>query len=248
MRLLYLDDSGSSANASDSHLILAGLSVPQKKPWWISKNLDKIANRCWPDNPQGLEFRGSDIFSGRRHWRGIRRDIRHDAYSEALRTIADDRSVRVFAAVVDKDASQNSDPMELAFEHVCNRFDRYLLRLHRRGETERGLIILDKSSYETSLQGLAADFRVSGHSWGTLRNIAEVPLFVDSRATRLIQLADLIAYAFRRDYEYGDGAYAQILHPRIDADRGVMHGLVHHTAQHGTCDCVACSQRGRRPR
>lgn len=51
-------------------------------------------------------------------------------------------------------------------------------------DTQRGVIILDKSSYETSLQGLSREFRLDGHRWGQLHNIAETPLFVDSRATQ----------------------------------------------------------------
>ena len=48
------------------------------------------------------------------------------------------------------------------------------------------------------LQSLAAEFKAVGHSWGVTHNLAYVPLFVDSRATRLIQYADLVAYAMWR--------------------------------------------------
>ena len=48
------------------------------------------------------------------------------------------------------------------------------------------------------LQSLAAEFKAVGHSWGVTHNLADVPLFVDSRATRLIQYADLVAYAMWR--------------------------------------------------
>ncbi|MCW5730570.1 MAG: DUF3800 domain-containing protein [Alphaproteobacteria bacterium] len=44
----------------------------------------------------------------------------------------------------------------------------------------------------------------SGHRWGKLYKIGEVPLFVSSRATRMIQIADMIAYALRRYYENGE--------------------------------------------
>lgn len=155
MHLLYLDDSGSVGNASDRHIVLAGVCVFERQPHWFSGRLDRIAERLWPENPLGLEFRGSDIFAGRKHWRGIPKHDRIAAYREALEVIEASSQVRVFAAVIHKAAISPHDPMEYAFEQLCNRFDRFLGRLHRNGDTQRGLIILDDSSYETSLQDLA---------------------------------------------------------------------------------------------
>ena len=34
-----------------------------------------------------------------------------------------------------------------------------------------------------------------------LRNLADVPLFADSRASRLLQAADLVSYALYRHYD-----------------------------------------------
>ena len=87
------------------------------------------------------------------------------------------------------------------------------------------MIIFDKSTYETTIQALATDFRTIGHSWGIIRNFAEVPLFLDSRASRLIQLADMIAYTTFRHFERGDsGLFASIQH-RFDSEGGINHGL-----------------------
>jgi len=130
--------------------------------------------------------------------------------------------------------------MEFAFEQLINRFDRMLGRLHQAGDTQRGLIVLDKTSYETSLQGLSLTFKTSGHRWGRVRNMAETPLFVDSRATRLIQAADLIAYALRRYYNRGEARYFDIIKDRIDAEGGVVHGLTHYRPAGERCVCFAC--------
>lgn len=62
----------------------------------------------------------------------------------------------------------------------------------------RGLVVMDRSHYEETLQELARGFRVQGTRWGQLRNLAEVPLFVDSRASRLVQIADLLSWAVWR--------------------------------------------------
>jgi hypothetical protein len=197
MHLLYLDDSGSVGNAADRHLILAGVAVFERLPYWFSERLDVIARAISPELWQDLEFRGSDIFSGRKRWRKIRRNERENAYGDALMILGRSSQVRLFGAAIHKAAISPEDPMEYAFEQLISRFDRFLSRLHRRNNTQRGIVILDKSSYETSLQRLAREFRLDGHRWGQLHNIGETPLFVDSRATRMIQFADLVAYALR---------------------------------------------------
>ena len=115
--------------------------------------------------------------------------------------------------------------MEYAFEQLASRFDRYLGRLHRAGNTQRGLILFDKSVHEASLQNLARDFRTVGHRWGVLRNLSEVPVFIDSRASRLIQLADLIAFAVFRNWEKSDSRFYDIIRDRFDSEGSVVHGL-----------------------
>ncbi len=95
----------------------------------------------------------------------------------------------------------------------------------RNNDRQRGLIIFDKASYETPLQSLASRFRSTGHRFGKVRNLSEVPLFLDSRASRLVQLADLIAYAIFRHLEHGDSRFFDRIQQRFDAEGGVCHGL-----------------------
>ncbi|MBP0616721.1 DUF3800 domain-containing protein [Jiella mangrovi] len=245
MYLLYLDDSGSSGNAADGHVILAGFAVFERQPHWLSLQLDDLAREIWPQNPDGLEFRGADIFSGKRHWRGVGKVQRLDCYRRALSILGTSRLVHVFGIAVHKASVSPDDPMERAFEEIANRFDRFLGRLHRQNNTQRGLIVLDKSSYGTSLQGLATNFRSVGHRWGQLFNLTDVPLFVDSRATRLIQYADMVAYALRRYYENGQSEYFDLISRRFDAQGGVVHGLAHLVRPENACHCQACRQRVR---
>lgn len=243
MYLLYLDDSGSVSNPADKHIVLAGLAVFERQPHWLSEKLDAIAARVWPDSPSSIEFRGADILGGKKHWRGVERGERLIAYREALEIVGRSQLVTIFGAVVHKAAVSPSDPMEYAFEQICNRFDRFLGRLHKAENTQRGLIILDDSTYETSLQGLARNFRTEGHRWGQLYNLADVPFFADSRATRMIQYADMIAHAVRRYYENGDATYFNLLSGRFDAVGGVIHGLTHYTPAGSGCNCLSCRQR-----
>lgn len=148
------------------------------------------------------------------------------AIEDALKIfLASHPSNRLFASVVKKAAVSPADPVEFAFEQLASRFDHYLGRLHKAGDSQRGIIIFDKSTYETTIQSLATDFRTIGHNWGVIRNLSEVPLFLDSKASRLIQLADLIAYGIFRNFERGDDRFFNIIKNRFDSEGGITHGL-----------------------
>lgn len=134
--------------------------------------------------------------------------------------------------------------MEIAFEELCSRFDLQLKRIFAvEKNPQRGLIVLDESSYETSLQNLAHNFRQIGTHGGTIANLAEVPLFVDSRASRLVQLADHVAYAVFRRYEAKDTTFLDIILNKFDSGNGKLHGLIHKQNRETSCMCPACMSR-----
>ena len=198
----------------------------ERQGYWIAKALDEIAARFNPSDPATVELHGNPMNSGKGIFRQFPKPDRAKALEDALKVfLTSHRSNRLFASVVRKAKVSPVDPVEFAFEQLSSRFDQYLMRLHKTGDTQRGLILFDKSTYETTLQSLATDFRTIGHQWGTIRNLSEVPLFLDSKASRLIQLADLIAYAIFRNYERGDDRFFSIIRDRFDAEGGVTHGL-----------------------
>jgi hypothetical protein len=226
MHILYLDDAGSVGNASERFFILAGISLFERQTWFLERELDRIAATLRPDEPKSLEIHGNAILSGRKVWRSIQVAQRRQIIGDCLRAIKLLHGpVRLFGAVVEKRAVSPNDAVEIAFEEVASRFDKFLMRRHREGHAERGLLVLDKSTMETRLQSLATDFRFVGHSNGKLRNLADVPFFVDSRASRLIQYADLVSYALWRNYERDDPEFFDIIADRFDREGGVVHGL-----------------------
>lgn len=213
MYLLYADESGSVGDPKQHFFVLAGFCVFERQGYWIAKELDKIAARFNPADPTSVELHGNPMNSGKGIFRQFTKQARAEAIEDALRIfLRSHPSNRLFASVVRKVKVSPKDPVEFAFEQLSSRFDHYLTRLHKSGGPQRGVrgvILFDKSTYESTLQSLATDFRTIGHKWGVLRNLSEVPLFLDSRASRLIQLADLIAYAVFRYYESADDRFSQ---------------------------------------
>lgn len=226
MYLLYADESGSVGDPKQKFFVLAGVCVFERQSFWISSELDKIASRFDPANPNSVELHGNPMYGGKKFWRQFPKEMRHQAIRDSLSVLAASHpSNRIFVCAVEKSLISPHDPVEYCFEQLASRFDYFLTRVHKKGDTQRGIIIFDKSTYESTIQSLATDFRTIGHTWGILRNFSEVPLFIDSKASRLIQLADLVAYAAFKAYEQGDDELYSLISGRTDSDGGIKHGL-----------------------
>jgi hypothetical protein len=245
MYILYLDDAGSVGNHEEKHFVLGGVALFERHISHLESALDQIARETGLSDPNTLEFHGNEMRAGRARWRGIAsRDQRLDVMARALEASSVLRGRwALFGAAINKAAISPRDPVEYAFEQVVSRFDQFLARQRTDGHSQRGLIVLDRSTRETRLQELATSFRREGHSWGRLRNIVDVPFFVDSRATRAIQYADLVTYALWRRFEKDDPVLFDRIKGQFDAQGGTVHGLFHERFAEHRCSCPYCESR-----
>jgi len=230
MHLLYIDESGHTADSSQKHFILAGISVHEKTTHWLEKDLNSIASR-FSSNYDEIELHGSPMLSGRGFWRSVPKLDRINAIKESLELIKKyyGKKVRLFAAVMDKSKIEEGDISSLAFEQIASRFDYFLIRIHNRHEDDqRGIMVFDESSTENTIQSLSRRFKHDGHKWGNLKKFAEVPVFMNSKSSRLIQLADLIAFSIFRKFERDDEQFFEVIQNCFDYEGGIKHGLYVH--------------------
>ncbi|MGH1590781.1 DUF3800 domain-containing protein [Methylobacterium phyllosphaerae] len=220
MYLLYLDDSGDVDDPNINHFVLGGVAVFERQIHWLDQELNSIAARFDPANPHIVELHGNPMLQGNKGWKSFPQSERISAMQDCLRAFTRiPQSNVAFAIVIEKGSVKDVDPVEHAFEMLINRFDLFLRKRFQQGDPQRGLLVMDESSYEKRFQGLARNFKTQGHRWGQLRNLAEVPLFVDSRATRLIQLADIVSYSIFRNFEKKDDRFLPIIKDRFVIDR-----------------------------
>lgn len=229
MHLLYLDESGN--DPSLPWFVLAGLSVPERQTHWIEQDLNQIASRFGADAVYDVELHGSPMHTGNKRWRKVPREDRQQAIQDALRCGVTERQqygVRLFGAVIRRDClPAGREPIDEAFEQLSARFDQMLTRLNRRPnrQAERGLILFDKAANEMTIQAVAREFKYTGHQWGRTRNYAEVPVFLNSETSRLIQLADLVAYALYQHHANGYSDYFNVIASCFDQEGSQQHGL-----------------------
>lgn len=245
MYLLYLDDGGSPGNQCEDYFVLGGICVFEAQVEWFIRELDKLAATHNPSAPEQVEFHASAIYSRRVDpWNRLSQDEARGTLKSVLNVVSRSYdSTRLFACAIEKKSHPGGDVVEMAFEDLCKRFDLFLGRLKAAGDSQRGMIILDKTTRETSLQKLSQEFRKVGTQWGVLRNLADTPFFVDSRASRLVQIADHVAYSVFRRYNAGDAQYFDLIAHRFDAEGNVVHGLAHKHSERSACMCPSCLSR-----
>jgi hypothetical protein len=265
MYLMYLDDSGSQDNERDTHLVLGGLIIHKDEFYHLQKAMDDLADALLGSEGRDEEFHASAIYNAHKPpWDRFEQQEQREIIKKVLRVGVkqcrrglppeqERPAAALFACAVNKADFPGQDAMEMAFDDLCGRFEKFLHRQHRIFKHRfKGMIILDKSSrraQEATLQKLARNFTLNGTRWGVqTENILDVPMFVDSRASRGIQLADAVAHAVFRYYARGDSKYFDVIKNNFDMSDNTLHGLCHKTRSSPSCSCPFCRQFNSRAR
>lgn len=250
MILLYLDESGGLENPGD-HFVVGGIAVAEQDLETLRRRIEGVARKHLLPHQLGLELHAQAIRTGKGPWGRIPGHVKEGLLRDVPRLIGQFRSpaqrpYAVFAVARAPGSLPGVDPLERTFEEILLRFTEFLVRTSSGGLTDLGLVVADEAKYELILQPLVTSWREFGTRKGTLkrlRRLAEVPLFVDSRATRMIQMADFVAHAVYRHYQAANSTLLAPLLPAIDTSAGVLHGLVHLRKGYHSCPCPACVSR-----
>jgi hypothetical protein len=198
MQIMYVDESGGDdANASNAYFILAGIVAFERSAYHICSEVDGIQEEFFPGTTSPVEFRASAIWSGNGEpWNSMLRPDRGRLMSRLYQFIAAHEDLTLFGIPMHKPSFVSDHPMQKTCEELAGHFDRFLENLEierpQHGK-QRGLMIFDQSKHEKTVQALMAQYRTTGASFGRVKRLAEVPLFTDSKITRMLQLADLVA-------------------------------------------------------
>lgn len=248
MYLLYLDESG---NRQSEHFVVGGLAIHEQDAHRYARAVDALF-RGLPAQITDGELHAQHIRTGRGAWRAVQKEVRQRITDDiaTLLTSTQHRAARppvLFSVVIHKPSFPHHDPFERAYEDFFARCNGFLGRLASRGDRHRCIAIADRSRLEPFVQRFMRSWREEGASTGAaigpMTAYAEVPLFVDSAASRLVQLADFVAHWVYRAYEAGDAGVLDRMLPAFDADGGRKHGLVHLVGRYRECQCAACMSR-----
>lgn len=228
MHLLYLDESGEPTDPRSDFFVLAGVIAFERVTHWVDARLGHLAARVDPDTPSAIEFHGAPMRAGKGVWRTLPSEHRAQLTVDVLNVLGQPSlGLKVVASVIEKSTVPRNKLLERSFENVAHLFDRFLAdSWHREGRRERGVVVCDKCSAEHSLQMMSKDFKRRGHQFGKTRNFSEVPMFLDSRASRMVQLADMVAYWTYRRYQSLDERGFELVRPHLLLRDGEAVGLI----------------------
>jgi hypothetical protein len=239
MFLLYVDESGNPDGQQDRYFVLGGIAMFERIPYFMNQAVNELEAQFFPNNP--VEFHAQAIVAhAEEPWKSLPAEKRFAILNDLCEIITR-HDVVLFAVALER--STTAEPITRAFEELCTRFDLFLERQHSAGNQQRGLIIFDETRYESRLQTLLGEYRNTGTRHRRLRNFADVPFFADSKSTRLLQLADFVAYSVFRRYERADTRWLDKIISKCDSADGRIHGLVHLTSNYSVCPCPACLTR-----
>lgn len=147
----------------------------------------------------------------------------------------------LFAEIIDKihlDPQKTGRTIsEQAFEQLVTRFDTFLAKDCTNGCL--GVLIHDNNETVAKKHTqLMRQFHEKGTLWSKIEKIAETPLFVDSKLTRMVQIADLCSYALRRYVENQEADLFGKIFVRAHRFREKAVGVRHFTNLQ--CDCLVC--------
>jgi len=269
--LLFVDESGT--HGGSPVFVLGGAAIHEDDAQRLQGHLDQLVIKHLervPPNLDEYELHAGEMRNAKKPsgavpvssrssiWAGVPRHTRLALLAEAYELIANyepvDARVPVvlFGVVVDAKFHTTERQVErerFAYEVLLNKFDMMLKNARvERDRPNRGLVIHDRRVViERDIQGWTAEWRAAAGNIGQLRNLADVPLFADSRATRLLQVADLVSYALFRRYSPGvaDYSYFERIWPGFHTENGVIHGCVHYSPSYGqgSCSCESCQMR-----
>jgi hypothetical protein len=235
MHILYVDESGDGGTApgSSRHLVLCGAAMHEGQWRKLTRELDNIQRSNFPTAGAFLEFHASEMRTGSRTFRGLPRPARASAIQEVYQVINRSTGLTLFAAVVEKPAfaAKYQGRVEFyrgAFEGLSTMFDFFLQRKQKASErVGRGILVFDEArpSLSREIRRLLAEFQASGTRWAPLGCIIETAFFFDSRASRLMQIADFAAYVVYRWYEHSDDSYLKVIYSKFDRQGSKLHGL-----------------------
>lgn len=173
---------------------------------------------------------------------------RQDVAREIADSISGWGSARLFAECIDK---TYFDPVrigctadEQAFEQIVSRFEQYVESTDEPGDRRFGLLVHDNNpTVARKHTELMRRFHQRGTLWTRIERLIETPLFVDSKLTRMVQIADLCAYSLRRYLENQEPEIFSRVFLRAHRIQNRVVGIRHFTG--ANCGCDIC--RAHRP-
>ena len=166
MYLLYVDESG-DPNGWDNqkNFVLAAVAVHEGQVSPLTKALDAIQAKYFPEVSIPIAFHAVDIHAGKGRFKDVNKDIRMNLMKEIYEFISAIAYPRLiaFATCIDDTALPSArETIDITLGDVCSRFNIFLKRLYARDTPSKGLMIVDRA-HEEQYREFASPFPSARH-------------------------------------------------------------------------------------
>ncbi|MHB1811587.1 MAG: DUF3800 domain-containing protein [Thermoplasmataceae archaeon] len=246
MYFLYLDESGDCHSWSqNNNFVIGGVAIHEGQVTSLTNQMNAIQQTYFPGIQVQIPFHSNEIRSGRGRFGKLDRETRNNLFSDLFNVLKNTVFPKaiLFSSVMDiSKATIPTQDLYTVFSDIASRFNLFLTRGYSRGPKNKGMIIIDHANEDKYMEFFQG-YRNNGTPYGNIRNIVDIPYFASGKDTRMIQLADLCAYAVFRRYEHNDLTYFDYIKTKFDRRHqiGPVDGLKHMTESN--CECIACSSR-----
>lgn len=225
MHLLFIDESGTPPkpqNCDGRYLVIGGLIIPDAVWYGVSRELNKLRARFKVEKEIKWKHFGQLKDDGRNAVIHLTNKQREAFRSDLFKIITGRRAIKVIACVTSCEAAYKlssitcpDDIYELTYKGVTERFQYFLQDITKEvGSHQYGMVIADHRMH-------VDDDRLRRHHHGLLErreptsssysNIIETIQFAPSHFSVGLQLADMVAGAVGRYFQYQDGRFVKQL-------------------------------------
>ena len=209
--------------------------------------MDEIQTKYFGELKVPIEFHAGDMKTGNKRWHNVQPYTIEEIMSEVYDVIADAPFPTLVAfgnaLHISKAENSESSNLKIAFQDVCSTFNKFLIRMHKLGNTNKGLLIID-DAHKSQFRDLINVFRREGVEGQPIHNIVDIPYFSASQDTRMIQLADFCVYAVYRYYEKADSSYIDKIQSRFNWRDPLHADGLKHVQSHFLVSALLAHQKG----
>jgi hypothetical protein len=210
MDFVYLDEAGNTGtdlNNQDQPIhYISGIIIPEERMQIIERKIRSLLPNFAPYSQNfDFEFHGTDMISGKKHFKTFNIKQRLNAF-RALLAIFENENLSFFCQGINKLKHKEKyqtpyHPHNVAFMYLIEKIDIYL-----DSKKHLGFVVMDKcKDVEQNIINDFDGYREKGTPFGfkrEIKNFVDNVAYVDSYNSYLLQLADVIGYIATSSYTH----------------------------------------------
>ena len=205
MYLSYIDTSGCPEKSDPENFVVVAVIIHDSLLDHMNKMVQDIKTKYFPNMClNNVEFHVKDMLNHTGIYREVSIDTRYSILDDLFAFISAKKTdLKIIGTITDKQIKRVRDIETFGYISVFERFNRYLAQRNglfkKASETpERGIAIIDTGVKDQKLRSKLVPILKRGTPRPNFSYLQTDLLFINSKSSNLIQVADCISYCIRK--------------------------------------------------